>query len=212
LADLVRRIEGGDNAAIFEMAATFRPELGRAVERIGESRGRRFTRQEVDDLVLDVAVGLSQILGPWRADGGATPWGWARHRVASVVDEYIGQFHRPLPEGPERVDERRPEPARSTEEHSSLAVLERLAEQDPILAVLVDALAQVASPRDRRVFLETRVQAALGDPSPAATVAEIEGMRPEAVRKQHSRVLGRLRELARTDPRYAALADLPLVA
>ena len=62
------------------------------------------------------------------------------------------------------------------------------------------------------LFLETEVQASLGDRSPAVTVGQMLQLRPEAVRQQHGRVRKRLQALAASDPYFADLADLAIVA
>jgi hypothetical protein len=58
------------------------------------------------------------------------------------------------------------------------------------------------------LVLEVKVQAGLGDPSPAVTVGRRHGMRPDAVRQAVKRTLDGLRDLARSDVRYARLACL----
>ena len=93
-----------------------------------------------------------------------------------------------------------------------LDVLARLAESHPLCALLAEALAQVASPRDQALVIGVRVQRSLGDPSPALTLAGQWNIRPDAVRQVVKRVSDRLRQLAATDDTYAVLADLPLLA
>ena len=91
-------------------------------------------------------------------------------------------------------------------------VLRRLARSDGDVAMVVQALERVGSLRDRSVLLELRTQLVAGDPSPAVTVAARYDMTPEAVRQVASRVRQRLRTLAASEPGFAPLADLPLVA
>ena len=93
-----------------------------------------------------------------------------------------------------------------------LEVLAGLARDHPEVALLREAVGRVASDRDQLIFFETAVQASLGDHSPAVTVGQLLGIRPEAVRQQHRRVRLRVQHLAATEPRFAALADLPVVA
>jgi hypothetical protein len=80
------------------------------------------------------------------------------------------------------------------------------------VALVWEALLTVASARDRALFLEVLVQTSLGDRAAAATVADLVGMKPDAVRQQSSRIRRRLRDLAAANPRYADLADLAIVA
>ena len=78
-------------------------------------------------------------------------------------------------------------------------------------AVLLHLIASV----DRSVpvlFLETGLQGVLGDRSPAKTVADLHGVAPTSVRQQHRRIRLRVQHLAATDPRFAPLGTLAIVA
>lgn len=210
VAALMQRMADGDNAAAFELAERFGPELRATIGRIAVGRGARLGRQDLDDLVVDVALELNRLARSWRPAGGARPWSWARHRVAALVDRHIGQYATPLdavaePAAPDR-------PGTTDEEEPLLAVMERLAAADPTIALLVEALEQEVSARDRRLFLEIEVQQVLGDRAPAATVAALVGVSGSAARQQHRRTRLRLQRLAATDPRFAPLASLAIVA
>jgi hypothetical protein len=78
--------------------------------------------------------------------------------------------------------------------------------------LLLDALEQVGSPRDRGLLLDYQMQQDAGDPSPAVTVGRQYGLSAPAVRQAVRRMRRSLRELVRDDARYGELADLPLVA
>ena len=121
----------------------------------------------------------------------------------------IGQWHDGLDD--ERADHEQP-PAAAGSEAQLVEVLDRLAADHEVVALLRDGLEVVASPRDLLVFVEHGVQVALGDPSPAVTIGRMYGMEPAAVRQQTRRVRLRLRRLAATDPRFGELVSLPLVA
>ncbi len=95
---------------------------------------------------------------------------------------------------------------------AELDVLSHLAESHFGCALVLAALEQVATRRDRAIVLEVRAQMAGGDPSPALTVARRHGVTPEVVRQVVSRVRARLARLAAHEERFAALADLAMVA
>ena len=87
------------------------------------------------------------------------------------------------------------------------------ARREPVCRLLREAFddAQV-SERDRKLLLETQLQASLGDPSPATTVGMLFDMQPPAVRQAVKRTKDRLRRIAEAESRYAPLADLALLA
>lgn len=208
LEGIMAALAARDGAALFTLVDVHGADLERCVRAIAASRGARLDAQQVDDLVLDAALVISEVAGAWKPDG-APPWFYARGRIAAAVDRVIGQWADPLaPEGAE-VAER---PWSTTAEIELPELLDRLAEVDETVALVRDGLAEVASPRDLLVYVEHRMQVALGDPSPAVTVARLYGMRPAAVRQQTRRIRLRLRRLAERDPRFAPLASLPVAA
>ena len=121
---------------------------------------------------------------------------------------HLGQFSDPLPEG--GVPEVEAAPAAAGDE-DALATLDRLVGRDPRVALLLEALGQVARPGQQEIMFQVRLQAAQGDPSPSHTVARERGIKPDAVRQTTKRVLDRVRALTEADPRFAPLADLPLL-
>jgi hypothetical protein len=210
LTELMTRLAEGDGTAAVNLAIEFSTSIGSAVRaHLADLGVHDADREEVDDLVLDVCLMLGDIAGSWRADGGATPWQWAWHRVRGVVSGWVGQHADPLDEV--LVDREAP-PAPPGDEEDLMAVFDRLAAVLPAVALVRDGLATVASARDQAILLEVGVQAVLGDPSPAVTVAVDRGMSPDAVRQALSRTRRRLRHLAEDDERFAALADLAIAA
>jgi hypothetical protein len=204
------RLAAGDGTAAFAMAMEFSSGIGAAVrDHLADLGVNDPDREEVDDLVLDVCVMLADVAGGWRADGGASPWQWAWHRVRGLVSGWVGQHADPLDDT--LLDQEAPPEAPGSEEDLD-AVFSRLAAVLPAVALVRDGLASVASSRDQAILLEVGVQAVLGDPSPAVTVAADRGMSPDAVRQAVSRTRRRLRHLAQDDERYAVLAELPLAA
>ena len=213
LVELMAAMADGEPSATFDLSREFNGPLA-AVVRV-ELRRRSIVRVDEDELgglVLDVALALSEVAHAWDPDG-ALPWHWARHRVRAVVDAWIGQFA-------DRWDPDRHAPARSSaeveawsgREPSMLEVLDGLAGQHPAISLLAEALAEIGSPRDQELLLAYVVQQQAGDPSPSVTLGLLTGRSPDAVRQAVARVRRRLRQLVATEPRYAVLDGLPLVA
>lgn len=204
------QLAGGDRRAACTLALEFSGPIGGAIRtHLGALGVHDVDRDELDSLVIDVCIMLADVAGAWRADGGATPWQWAFHRVRQVVSGFVGQHADDLDEG--LLDLAAPAPAPG-DEPDVMALLDGLAGQWPLVALVREGLEAVASARDRQILLEVELQAVLGDPSPAVTVAAEWGMQPAAVRQVVSRTRRRLRGLAQGDERFAPLADLPLAA
>jgi len=91
-------------------------------------------------------------------------------------------------------------------------VLDELARRRPEWELVRAALGRVATTRNQRIVLSVRVQSALGDPSPAATVARDVGLQPDAVRQVVHRARRAMRRLADGDARFAPLMATSLVA
>lgn len=213
LVAIMGEMAGGDAAAVFALREEFRSELVGALRRVGRARHAAFTADELEDLLTDACMELFAVAGAWDPAGGAKPWNWAHHRLANLVDGHLGQWTRPLDPALEQgLAEQAGEPAGPSHEPEVLAVFEDLAGREPRVALLRDAMGRIASPIDAEIFLEIAVQSSLGDRSPAVTVARARGIRPDAVRQKTHRVRVRLRALAESDPHFADLADLALVA
>ena len=76
---------------------------GRGRAHLAELGVHDVERDEVDDLVLDVCLMLADVAAAWRADGGASPWQWAWHRVRGVVSGWVGQHADTLDDSRARV-------------------------------------------------------------------------------------------------------------
>ena len=202
----------GDRDAVFELYWEFGAAIGRALRREFRRLGvERVDAAEIDGLVLDACIDLSGRAGSWDPEHGVTPWAWARFRLRALVVGHIGQFADALPgEGPAEVAGE-VEPAAAGAGADPVAVLRGLAESRSELRLLQEGLDLVSRPAQQAILLEVKVQAALGDPSPAVTVGQMTGVRPDTVRQTVKRVLDRLRRLAAADPRFAPLAGLPLL-
>ena len=210
LGELMAALAAGDAAALVTLIDRHRVQLAGAVRRVADGRGVRLSADEVDELVVDVALAVASVAGAWSPDGGALPWVWAHHQVAKVVDRHIGQHTDLLDEA--TAAELPAGRASASSEPEVLDLVAVLARRNPTVALLQEALEQVASPRDRVLFLETALQGVLGDRSPAKTVADLHGVAPTSVRQQHRRIRLRVQHLAATDPRFAPLGTLAIVA
>lgn len=210
LAAVMALLAQGDGAAFFTFRTRYSAPLTRMVRGIASSRHARLTPDQVEEIVTEAALAITQVASGWRV-GGAPPWIWARLRVAAAVDSYIGQWADELPDATASPESTAPL-ASPGSEPPLLGLLARLAEADFVVALLQEAVSKVASPRDQLIFFEHGLQVSLGDRSPAATVALLLGLQPAAVRQQQHRVRSRLRHLVEHDPRFAPLAALPLVA
>ena len=210
LVVLMHRMATSDRAAMFSLAHEFGPEIVRAVRMHLRSLGvERLDREELDGLAIDACEVLYDLAGTWRPEGGALPWVWAGHRLRGIASRYVGQHADPL-DADEVAEVPAPAPAPSSEP-DELDLLEVLARTNSECALLQEALVRVTTPRNRAIFLALRLQEALGDRSPAVTVGQEFGLRPDAVRQIKHRTRQRLQALADDDPRFQPLADLPLL-
>jgi hypothetical protein len=222
------RIAAGDRPAIWALREVADVPVRARVR--GELRrlGVRYEAEDLDALVTDAVLALADVAAAWRP-GGAPPWAWAHHRVVGVVHRFVGTFADSLDE----MGGGDPDGALGwLESHASgstraigpplaavdpdgavedmLAALGRLASAHPVLAALEAALAAVASPRDRAVWLAVLDERSSGNSRPAVTVGTQYAMRPEAVRQVCLRVGRRLGSMT-ADGRFAELAALPVL-
>jgi hypothetical protein len=211
LVVLMRRMSEGDRAAMFTLADEFGAQVVGSVRAHLRDLGvDHVERDDLDGLAIDACEVLYDLAGTWRPDGGALPWVWAAHRMRAVASRHVGQHADVLDE---RAAERAVAPvAGAGTEPDELALLATLAARLPECALLQEALTRVTTPRNQAIVLAVRVQELLGDPAPAATVGREFGLRADAVRQIKRRTLQRLRTLATDEPRFLALADLPLLA
>ena len=209
---LMVRMAAGDTSALFELYQGYGGSIGRMLRSEFRRLGvERVDPAEIDGLVLDACIDLSGRAGSWDPTREVTPWTWARLRLRALVVAHVGQFSDALPEdGPVEA----PVAAGAEEQGAdadAVATLRRLAGSWPELRLLQEGLDLVSAPPQQAILLEVKVQAALGDPSPAGTVGQMTGVRPDTVRQTVKRILDRLRNLATADPRFAPLAELPLL-
>lgn len=212
LAEIMRRLADGDGTAVLDLVDGYRPELERAVRSVAMSRRLPLSSAKLDELVVDVAIVLAQSAAAWDPSGGAPPWVWARHRIANVVDGYIGQWAKPLTDDLQEQAMSLAAPPPTERERSLVATLDDIARRSPVVGLLAEAIGLVATERDQQLYLEVLVEMAAGNRAPADAVARLHGLKPATVRQQFRRVRVRLQCLAATHERFAPLAELPAVA
>jgi hypothetical protein len=216
LTTVMSRLAAGDRAAIFTLYAHFGGIIAGVLRRELSRLGRYgVPADDLDGLVIDACLEVASLARSWDPARGAAPWTWAQRRLTRLASGYVGIHADPLPEGISSwLDggsgvagrgSSRPDP-------EPVSLLERLAARHPQCRLLLDALDRVSTPRNREILLEVRLQASLGDPAPAVTVGRSFGLRPDAVRQVVKRTRDAIGRLAAEEPRFAALAAIPLVA
>lgn len=212
LVRIMARLASGDTAALFTLYEEFGTPIAAAVRRHATSMGVALHHDDVQSLVLDACMALMDSAPSWDPDGGALPWNWAERRVRHVVAVHIGIHADSLDERLERgispSDEAAPDPADLGGDLGAVddpvRTLDILAEAHPAADEFRLALERVASPRDRRVYLEVTVQRFLGDRAAADTVGTALGLKPATVRQIVKRVRDRLHAAGVAIPALAA--------
>ena len=208
LEECMARMAAGDHAYVFTFTQAFTPRVLPLVRRMLTEMGRHDVLadpREVEALVQDACWVICERAGGWQP-GKAMPWTWAERAIRHEVSRMIG--HRCVPVRDEHLA-----PVTSTDDgEANVVTLAALADRNPMVALLLEAVAEIGNARDQHVFLEYRLQLDLGDPSPSHVVAELFGLRPANVRQIYRRMRVRLAELVATDPTYAALEEVRWLA
>lgn len=214
LVQVMALLAQGDRAALFLLYEEFGEQIAAAVRR---ELGRVRVRPTPDDfagLVIDAVMSIGACAAGWDPSAGAMPWVWAEHRIRQVVKHHVGQFADSIDAGAKKTTEQLEEyvvaaPVAAYDSGiTELEALARLSASDDVCALLLAALQDTTTERDREILLAYKLQAALGDPSPANTVGDAFQLKPATVRQVVKRSLDRLRKLAETEPRFQALTDL----
>ena len=204
------RMAGGDDSAAFMLCLEYRGELTAAVRRAADHLGARLDPDDIDGLVVDVALALRRRAAGWDPSRGALPWSWARPLVVSIVSRHIGQYADWL-DGERLAGAAEESTAWVGDDPDAVDVLATLAQHHDDCRLLEEALERVGNTRTTEVLLRYAEQSRQGDPSPAHTVGEELSMQPPAVRQAVSRLRRRLVALAHDDDRYAPIAGFALV-
>lgn len=201
----------GDKGSTFDLYAEFGGPIRATVRRLLRRLGiESAPAEDLDGLVIDACLELQGCAEAWDPEGGALPWVWAERRLLAVVSRWVGQHADTLEDRGEVVERMVAATIGASSEPSTVELLAGL--DHPTCQLLSEALAAVASDRDRTILLEVGLQRSLGDASPAVTIGPSVGLRPDAVRQVLRRVRVRLSALAESEPRYAPLIDLALLA
>lgn len=200
----------GDRAALFTVLDEFGSHLAAAVRRAARHLHVELSGQDVRDLTTDAGFVLLDVAAGWDAERGALPWVWAERRIAALVSAHVGQHTDAIDE--QALSEVEAEAAATSLDLDDIEMLETLARLSPKCRLFLDALARVATPRNRDVVLAVRVQNAMGDPSPAVTVGHLYGLRPDAVRQIVHRTRMALKRLVHSEPEFEVLRSLGWLA
>lgn len=205
----------GDLAMLFALQEHFGPDIRWALTGLARRLDLRVPdRDELDGLVLDACDELAEVARWWRPEGGALPWVYGQERLANLLRRHAGPPTRPLLDDDDLGDGGGGVVvAPRADDRPAVLVLDRLVTDDahPVLVVLREALARVASERDQELALLYLQQQSEDDPSPSHTVGALLELRPDAVRQAFHRARKRLRTLAVTDGRYRPLLALPFL-
>ena len=218
LVTVMALLAAGDRAALFRLHEEFGEPIAAAVRRELQRINVRVSPDDFSGLVIDAVMAIGDCASGWNPAGGAMPWVWAEHRIRQVVCREVGQFTDSIDGDSEKTLEKLDRQAAAAPEAApdsgitELQVLARLSATENVCALLLAALEHITSERDREILLAYKLQASLGDPSPANTVGAAFNLKPTAVRQAVKRSLDRLRRLAAREPRFQALADLPFLA
>jgi len=206
---------GGDAAFLFTFHERFGPKITWIVRDMVRGMGRLDILRdddEIDGLVIDACEVIYSRASGWRADG-ARPWKWARAAIRSRVAAGIG--HRPV-SFEEAYDHGLPvgDAAGADGEVSGLLARDAdltgddivdLIQVDPRARLLDRAIRSVGCERSQQICWQYGVQKALGDPSPAVTVARMFGVEPGNVRQIFVRQKAKVVALIESDDRFEPL-------
>jgi len=209
LAEVMAEAAAGDLLAPVTLYQEFGQPVMRALRsHLGALGVTTVDPDDLHGLTIDACLFLAERASAWRPDGGALPWVWAERPLRKLASDFVGQWSDELDEAQQVLAA--PEPAPGDDDAEELELLALIARERPAAGLVAEALTNVASERNQRILLAYRVQASLGDPSPAHTTGRRFGMTPPAVRQVVKRTKDRLRSLIDEDPSYAELAGLPL--
>lgn len=196
LADIMSAMAGGDDAMIVALMHEFRPELERAVRFHARNvSSRPITSADVNSLVADYAMTISDVAHSWRADGGSLPWTYATARLRQVTLDFLVAPDVDLGfVGDDIADEGSVVLGGLADEGEHFETLVEMSESVPGLDEIVTRLAG-ASGRHVEIALTYRLQQLQGDEHASANVAEWFQTNPDNVRQITRRVFARLDDL-----------------
>lgn len=210
LETLMQRMAQGDFAALITLQTEFASSLRATVNHILRDLHRtdvQTDRDEMDGLVQTAALVIFDHAAGWQPDG-ALPWTWAYRAIRAAVVRAVGH-----PVGGSQEDLESEANAAGPVAGSAdlgLEELHALAPQVPEVALLLELLHEHLPERQANVFLDYQLLLRDGCTASSHTVASMYDTSPDNVRQIKRRSLKKLQPALAT-PRYAPLADLPLL-
>lgn len=206
IGELMARMARGEVEALLDFVREFGSSLRRVVRTTVFGYGRRdvLDGDGLEELVLVAGFALFDRASGWDP-AGAPPWVWADRAIRSALAAHIGHATTELDGDRLDVPAAGTSPAPAALHGDAVDVIERLARVDDRAWMWWQAVSLFATERDRTVYFEYELQRALGDWSPANTVAAQTHLQRANVRQIVRRVRTRLAEVIDTDDRFAAL-------
>lgn len=208
LAQLMAQAAAGVQTAPIALYEEFGLAIARSMRRHLSDLGLRdVDPDDLHGLTMDACIVLFEHARSWSPTGGALPWVWAERRLRQLASAFVGQWSDALDDSLYEVPAA--PLAGSVDDPDELDLLRAMARCRPEVAGYAEALASAAtSERNQRVLLAYRLQASLGDRSPAVTIGRRFEMTPAAVRQVVKRTTDRLADVwnpgAGGDERVAA--------
>ena len=204
------RLANGDPTGAVDLYTYYFRQIAGTVRRRALHMGHDLRADDVQDLVWSTTKLLARRARGWNGDG-ATPWAWAARGIDALIAQHVGPSR--ASQGADDLQiEVPPRPlVDRAKSDNAISLIRALAINNDLVAMLDEALTLADTPRNGAVFAEHLVQQALGDPSPAETVARITGLKPPAVRQIVCRARDRLRLTVGRDDRFNAIAHIALL-
>lgn len=201
----------GDMAMLVAFVNEFGTPLRGLVRRTVFGFGRRDVLDdpgEVTSLVTTAALEVFERAAAWDPEG-APPWVWAERAIRAAIARQVG--HALADVAVDDLCRLCDGPIQQSFDDllgDARDLVKRLSVADPRARLWWDAVGGLTNDRNRNVYFEVVLQQALGDRSPARTVAPMFDLTPANVRQIVSRVRKRLRERIRDDATLEPLRDL----
>jgi hypothetical protein len=205
LADVMAQAAAGVEMAAILLYQEFGLPIARSLRRHLSDLGLRdVDPDDLHGLTMDACFVLYDHAPSWRPDGGALPWVRAVRRLRQLASGFVGLWSDRLDQ--DGVDVAAPAAGADVDDDpDELELLYDLARRRPDVGRYVEALSVAApSERNRRVLLAYRLQASLGDRSPAVTIGRRYEMTPAAVRQVVKRTSDRLADVWTEDANVVA--------
>ncbi len=194
LAQVMALAASGVGTAAVLLYQEFGLQIARSLRRhLGDFGVRDINADDLHGLTMDACFVLYDHSRSWSPTGGALPWAWADRRLRQLVSAHIGQWSDPLDDEHLALPAAPMSASWSPDEPDELELLRVMAKSRRDVAAYVVALDGAAtSSRNKEVLVAYRLQASLGDLSPAVTIGRRFQMSPAAVRQVVKRTSDRL--------------------